>query len=184
MATDTKEKKKLKLPEGVKARNIGVLGPFKHKFQVLAGADIQPIPVLDEEGNLILDDVLVNGQPTKEDGKRLVMIRTKDTLFGPRREAGDIVMCNIDLAKRYNRPNSIKYRHLDVETGDPFPEELKASRLETTDAQKRYAKSLDKMTVRQLIDTAEEDGVDLGGKTKKEEIIPILLRAANITPTI
>ena len=131
----------------------------KYKFQVLGGTHYEQGEVED---------------PTT--GRKGI----KDIAYGKGREAGDIVDSNLELDRLHNRRNSLKFRRLG-EDGDPFPEELRQERLRASDAETRYRKALDRMSVRELVELAEDEKVEVKGQTKKEELVRTLLSVAGIT---
>jgi len=104
---------------------------------------------------------------------------SKDVMYGPGRPVGDIISSDLELDKMYDRNGSKKYRRLD-ENNNPVVEELKAERIGRQEAENRYRKALARMSPRELIDLAAEDGVDLKGETKKEGVQALLLASAGI----
>ncbi len=107
---------------------------------------------------------------------------SRDVAYGPKRPDGDIVESDLELDKMFNRNGSKKYQRLGADNNAVSADDLRTERIGRQEAENRYRKALARMSVRELIDLAEADGVELRGNTKKDEVTAILLAAAGITP--
>lgn len=128
----------------------------KYLFQVLAGSHWEAGDVVDDRGHTV----------------------TKDIQYGPGRPAGDLVETDVELDKRFNRPNSQKFKRLgEGVQRDTKDVELNAERQRATLASAGLRKALEKMQRAELVAWAEEQEIDLGGAVKRDDVLRILLEA-------
>lgn len=166
------------LPKDAVIVNAAILEPRQFVFRVggTAGYHEEEEPVRTPDGKLILDPVLDGQNQPKfadSDGKRrpVLRIRTRAVLYGPRREAGDIFRSNRELDKTHNpRGYPPKYTRLN-EQHDPHAEELGvANRLAAARAA-QMVKLIEGMNVEQLRLYCEQEGIDVGRATRREQFV-------------
>jgi len=87
-------------------------------------------------------------------------------------QRGEVVTTDVDLAKRFNSPGSIKFQQLPDDS--PVQQAAEAG---YDSADEPSVVQLEAYTVKQLRDLADSNDVDLVGFTKKEEIINALREA-------
>lgn len=100
----------------------------------------------------------------------------RDVLFGPNRAVGKIITSDIDLCRRFNTPGQPKkYRRLDADTGESWPLELAEERNKSATATAKLRKVLSKLSVKDLINYANEERINLNGSKNKESILQMIL---------
>lgn len=127
----------------------------KYVFQVLGGRHWEP------------------GEVTDDTGKTVV----KDIKYGPGCPFGDIVETDVELDKRFNRPNfPPKFRRLGEEgVRDAQAEEVRAERQQKNTAQAALRSALERMPRDALVQWAEEQKIDLRGAVKRDDVLRTIL---------
>ena len=96
----------------------------------------------------------------------------------------DVIESAVDLVASCNKPGSIKFERVDPSTPatDPSARVRTQSQIERAHDDgpglSAYDDPFDAMVPEELIAFAKAEGIDLGGKTGKEEIIKILREVA------
>lgn len=128
----------------------------KYAFQVLAGRHWEPGEVVDDTGRTSI----------------------KDVRYGPGCPAGDIVETDVELDRRFNRPNSIKFKRVGADgQRDARLEEVNAERHKANSAQAALKAALEKMPRDALVAWAEEQEINLGNAVKRDEVLRAILAA-------
>ena len=128
----------------------------KYLFQVLAGQHWESGEVADDTGRTV----------------------KRDIKYGPNCPAGDLVETDVELDKRFNRPNSQKFRRMgEGAQRDTKDVELNAERQRAALASAGLRKALEKMQRAELVGWAEEQEIDLSGAVKRDDVLKILLDA-------
>ena len=122
---------------------------------------------------LVLEGKHQGTDPFEKNGKATVTIHRK----------GDVIESDVDLCKMWNRPGCRKFRKLSESTPakltpqsmyvppeDPFDEESEFTEEDHQETQDSFAN----LTIPELRSIAENNEIDLGKATRKEEIISAL----------
>jgi hypothetical protein len=97
--------------------------------------------------------------------------------YGANAPNGDIVESKLDLEKLFNTPSSKKFQRLDGGTEEL--QRLSAATQGEANAKARLERALAKMSVRDLIEYAEAEEIDLGklnAGSKKEDVLKAILK--------
>lgn len=169
------------LPADAVVENAHVLGKKKYTFQVLGtgGGHIEPMPVRDEAGNLVFVPALgPDNRPKVQDGKPVLRIQMADVIYGPRRDAGDIVETDKELDKIHNaRGYPPKFLRLDKDH-DPHAVALSDEKRRANALAADRRKLLEKMSFQQLREYAESEGIPVRGNTSKKDDLLRQIEAA------
>ena len=166
------------LPQAQQVKQPSANKPKRFAFQVLGGTHWEAGPtcpdckeIVTKEGKCSKCEYDAKGQYET----RQPVIR--DIKYGPGRPAGDIVETNVDLAKLHNRPGTPpKFRRLGEEgVRDDHAAELTAERQRANMAERTLKSALEKMTRDGLVAWAEEQGIELKGAAKREDVLRIVL---------
>lgn len=139
-----------------------------YRFRVRSGTWWQPTSVIDEDTK----------EPVKDrDGKPVY----RDVPVGPSRPAGDIAVSTQRLDRLHNKGGNTMFELLD-QNDDPRVGQIQRAEQARDAADARYRRALGKMTQRELLDHAEQEGIDLKGEMDEVRVRNMLLAAAGMDP--
>lgn len=162
------------VPDDVFVENAIELRPLKFTYRVQAGSATFPVIERDEKGRPKLEPVyLASGEPKMRAGKPVVRVVTRDVVYGPKRPAGDVVEWRETL-EHLNPPKPLPPKFVRIDADGRVDPNAAALAEETRRANALRAdrqKLLERMSLADLREYAESEGLDVGNVTKKEELI-------------
>jgi hypothetical protein len=176
MADDVKQVKtddSLPAEDKVHVVNRDVVGPKKFTFRRVAPAGYHEgeVPDRDASGKLILDPVMEGGKPrVTDEGKPVKRIRTHVVKYGRGRADGDIVETNEDLTRHNVKGFPPVFERVDKDA-NPDADRLADYRKRQGALVESRRRLMSGMSVEQLREYAESEGIDVARLTKKEQML-------------